>query len=247
MPIILETGALPQITASDIITRAYRILGELGTGEAMTASQGADGLEALNAMLDSFSIERLMIYEVRQEALTWPADTVSRTIGDGGDFDTHRPNRVENGSYFKDTNNIAYPVTVTRNRAVYDAIPDKTISSDYPDLLYYNPSVTLGTIYLYPIPNQSLTFYLNSWQPLTSFDTLAEVHNLPPGYRRMLAYNLAYELEAETGIPMADSARRIAVQSKKIVKRNNDVPIVSATDTESVLHGRGKSDIVAGQ
>ena len=247
MPIILETGALPDITAESLITRAYKILGELAGGETLTANQATDGLEALNAMLDSYSIQRLMIYEIRQESLTWTANAASMTIGDGGDFDTHRPDRVETGSYFEDTNSVAYPVDIVRNRSVYDNIYDKTVESSYPELLYYEPSVTLATLYVYPVPNQLLTLHLNSWQPLTVFDSLSEVHNLPPGYRRMLSYNLAKELEAEVGLPLSMGALRIANESRKAVQNNNNLPILSQTETSYVLHGRGRSDIVAGK
>ena len=247
MPVILETGALATATANDIIKRAYRILGDLGTGEALTASQADDGLEALNAMVDSFSIERLMIYHVRQESLTWPANTTSRTIGSGGDFDTHRPDRIENGTYFEDSNSIAYAVDVIRNRAVYDNIYDKTVTSSYPEILFYDPSMTLGTLYVYPVPSGSLTLRLNSWQPLQVFDSLTEALTLPPGYRRMLAYNLAKELEAETGLILSMGAHQIANKSKAIVKRNNDLPLLSQTESAYVLHGRGRSDIVAGK
>ncbi len=247
MPIILETGALPDVTANDIIERAYRILGDLGTGEAMTASQANDGLEALNAMLDSFSIERLMIYQIRQEPLTWPANTVSQTIGSGGDFDTHRPDRIENGTYFEDSNNIAYAVKIIQNREVYDEIYDKTVTSSYPNLIFYDPSVTIGTLYVYPVPAGALTLKLNSWQPLTVFDSLSEVLVLPPGYRRMLQFNLARELEPEAALPMTQTALRIASDSKAIVKRHNNLPLYSQTETSYVLHGRGRSDIVAGK
>jgi hypothetical protein len=213
----------------------------------LTAAQADDGLEALNAMLDSFSIDRTLIYEVRQEALTWPASTTSRTIGSGGDFDTHRPDRIEAGTYFKDSNNISYPVDVIRNREVYDSISDKTVTSSYPDLLFYEPSTTLATIYVYPVPNQALTLYLNTWQPLTVFDSLSEVHYLPSGYRRMLAYNLAKELEAEVGLPLPPGAREIANQSLRMVKRNNNLPIFSQTESAYVLNGGTRPDIVAGK
>lgn len=247
MAIILEAAALPAVTANDIIKRAYKILGDVGAGESLTAAQASDGLEALNAMLDSFSIERLMIYHIQQETLTWPTNTSSRTIGSGADFDTHRPDRIEVGTYFKDSNDIAYGVDVIRNRAVYDTIYDKTVTSSYPELLMYDPSVTWGTIYVYPVPNQALTLYLNSWQPLQIFDTLTEALTLPPGYRRMLSYNLAVELEPESGLVLPITAHRIANQSKSIVKRQNDLPILSQTETAYVLHGRGRSDIVAGK
>ena len=247
MPIILETGALASVTAEDLITRAYRILGDLGEGETLTSGQASTGLTALNDMLDSFSIDRTSIYEVRQEALTWPASTTSRTIGDGGDFDTHRPDRVEIGTYFQDANNISYTPEIIRNREIYDQIEDKTVTSSYPDLLFYNPSVTLGTLYVYPVPNQALTLYLNQWQPLQVFDSLSEVHTLPSGYRRMIAFNLAKELEAEVGLPLPMKALQIANESLRLVKRNNNLPIISQTDTFYTLHGRGKSDIVQGR
>lgn len=247
MAVNTENGTLASITANDFITRAYRILGDIAESETITAHQANIGLEALNAMLDSFSIERLAIYEVRQEDLTWPASTTSRTIGSGADFDTHRPDRIEDGTYFQDSNSIAYPVDIIRNRAVYDNLYDKTVTSSYPELMFYEPSSTWGTLYVYPVPDQSLTLKLNTWQPLQIFDTLTEEHIMPAGYRRMIAYNLAMELEAETGLPIPPSAARIAMQSKKAVKANNNLPILSSTETSYVLNGRGRSDIVAGK
>ena len=113
--------------------------------------------------------------------------------------------------------------------------------------MFYDPSVTLATIYVYPTPNQQLTLKLNSWQPLTVFDSLTEVHNLPPGYRRMLQFNLARELEPESELILPASAHRTASESKAIVKRHNNLPTYSTTETAYVLHGRGRSDIVAGK
>lgn len=247
MPIILETGALAAITAADIVLRAHRILGNKGSGETLTADEKDDGLEALNALLDGLSIDRLMIYEMRQESFTWPASTVSRTIGSGGDFDTHRPDRIGEGTFFQDSNSIDYPVEIIRERSTYDSITDKTVTSTYPELLFYNPSVTLGTLYTYPISSQSLTLFLNQWQPLQIFDSLSETHNLPPGYRRMLYYNLAQELEADVGLPLPPNAARIAISSKKSVKRNNNLPIYGATETFHVMRNDRKTDIYAGK
>jgi len=249
MAMILEaSGAV--VTANDMIETAYRHLGDIGTGEAMTAYQAKDGLKALNGMLDLFSIERLMIYVIKQEQLTWTANTASMTIGVGADLDTRRPDRIENGTYFMDANSIAYPaypVTVTRNREVYDKIEDKTTTTSYPELLYYEPTVTWGTLYLYPVPDQSLTMYLNSWQALQYFDTLTEAISLPPGYRTMIEYNLAMFLEAETGLVLPEPARMLAYSTRKVVKRHNNLPIFAQTEVNAVLNGRGRSDIEAGR
>lgn len=243
----LETGTVPTTTAQDMIRRAYGILGDIADGEDLTAGQKDKGLEALNAMLDSYSIMRLAIYEMNQTTHTWPSGTTTRTIGSGGDFDTRRPDRIGDGTYYQDTNNIAYPCEVVRNRDIYDTIYDKTVTSSYPDLLFYDTSYPLGTLYVYPVPNQSLTLFLNQWNPLQIFETLTEVLAMPPGYRRMIVYNLAVELEAETGLPIPASAVRIAASSMRAVKRNNNIPILSNTDIFYILEGNGNADIVAGR
>lgn len=247
MAVVTEDAALPTYTANDLITRAYRILGDIAPGEALTAAQAGVGLEALNALLDSLSIDKLAVYEIRQEALSWPASTASQTIGDGATLDTHRPTRIEPGSFFRDSNNIDYPVKIISNRSVYDAFPDKTIETSIPEYIFYNPSVSWGTLYAYPVPNQALTLYLNSWMPLTVFDTLTEAHILPPGYQRMIAYNLAKELEAETGLPMPMGARQIASESLALVKRHNNKPVYSCTDSFYAIKGRHQRDIESGE
>lgn len=246
MAVETENGTLVTSTAEKMITRAYRLLGDISKTESLTSDQADVGLEALNAMLDSHSIQRLNIYEVRQESLTWPSNTTSRTIGSGADFDTHRPDRIEQGTYFQDSNNIAYQVEIVRNRATYDAIYDKTVTSTYPEMLMYVPSTTWGTLYVYPVPTASITLKLNTWQPLQIF-TLTEALILPAGYRRMLVYNLAVELEAEAQLPVPASVVKIAIDSLKAVKASNNLPIFSQTETSFALYGRGRADIVAGK
>lgn len=248
MPIILESSAAitTSTTAQDIIRRAYRILGDIGTGEALTSTQKEEGLEGLNTMLDLFSIDRLLIYEVQQESFTWPANTTSRTIGTGGDFVTTRPDIIEQGSYFVDTNNITYAPEITHTRATYDRIVDKTVTSSYPDLLFYDPAPTLGVLYVYPVPDQALTFKLNSWKQLQQFINLTDVHIMPPGYKQLLIYNLALHLEAQVGLIMPQSAKDIAKLTKADIMRHNNPTIYSSTETQFVMRGHGRSDIVAG-
>lgn len=247
MAIVTEQAALPSTTAQNLIKRAYKILGDVDWQEPLDSSQATDGLEALNTMLDAFSTEGLMIYQIRQEQQTWPANTTSRTIGPSGDFASHRPLKIEEGTYFQDSNSIAYPVEIARSRSTYDNIYDKTVQSSYPRLIYLDTSVSEATIYVYPVPNQSLTLFLNTWQPLTVFDTLTETFVLPPGYRRMIAFNLARELAPEVGLPMPMDAMRMAAESKSQIKRINHRPIYGATETAYALNGMGRSDIVAGK
>ena len=51
-------------TANDMISRALRLIGVLGQGRrVLDTNEATDGLAALNTMLDSWSIDRSMIYQ----------------------------------------------------------------------------------------------------------------------------------------------------------------------------------------
>jgi hypothetical protein len=58
-------------TANSIIKRAIRLITADSSITTPDTYQLADGLEALNAMTDAFSIERLMIYQILEETLRW--------------------------------------------------------------------------------------------------------------------------------------------------------------------------------
>lgn len=157
-------------TALSMTTRAMRLIGSLGKGETPDDDEAQDGLTALNAMLDAWQIERLMVYQVVQTSHTWPAVTTSRTIGSGGNFAVQRPVRIESASV-RDSSNQDYDITVLQDRKEYDSIAVKSTGSTLPEYLFYDPAYPLGVIYLYPVPSAQLTLKLNTWQTLQSFST----------------------------------------------------------------------------
>src|SRR3990167_2508153 len=108
-------------TALGIIPRSMRLAGAIGKGETADADEAADGLVALNAMLDSWQIDRLLVYQIVQVSNTWPAATTSRTIGSGGNFTQQRPVRIDS-AFVVDSNSQWYSVEVLRSREEYDAI-----------------------------------------------------------------------------------------------------------------------------
>lgn len=215
-------------TALDLITKSMRLIGALGQSESPTTDEANDGLSALNTMLDGWSIEKLLVYQILQENFTWASGQSSRTIGSGGNFNTTRPTKLEDA--FTRINDIDYPYTVV-DKEIYDAQADKTAQSDYPEIVYFSQSVPLGTIYGYPVPNGSIDFYINSWKQLQSFAALTTDLALPAGYRRAIEFNLAIELHAEyPDLSLPESVRIIAGQSKAAIKRLNSQTIVSQTD-----------------
>lgn len=206
-------------TSLDLIEKSMRLIGALGQGESATAQEGTDGLACLNAMLESWSLERLFAYQIKQENFTWTSGQSSRTIGSGGNFSTTRPNKLENG--FTRISNIDYPYRVVE-KEFYDAIMDKTTQGPFPEVIYYQQSSPTGTLFAWPVPNASIDFYINHWVPLQSFTALTTDLALPAGYQRAIEYNLAIEFQGEyPELEIPASVIRIASQSKSAIKRLN--------------------------
>lgn len=225
-------------TASDIISRSMRLIQVSGTGRrTLTSNELVDGLDALNTMLDSFSIERLMVYQILEENFQLVVGTANYTIGVGGTFNTTRPTKIEN-AFIRDSSSNDYSVQVIDN-AQYDSLALKTVQSR-PKWLFYDAQYPLAYIRLMYVPAYTDTLYLNSWKQLQQFTDGTTAFSLPPGYKRMMEYNLAIELSGEYGVSVPPSVEKIAIQSKANLKRINSViPIANVTDASFIRRQAG--------
>jgi hypothetical protein len=216
-------------TALSMIERSLRLATVLGKGDILDSDEAADGLEALNAMLDSWQIERLFVYQILKSTHVWPAVTISRTIGTGGDFNVQRPVKIDS-AFIIDLNNQTYILDVLRDRAEYDSIVIKTTQSTLPQYVFMDPAYPLGTLFLYPVPSLQLTLHLNTWQTLQEFSGLTTPLNLPPGYKRAIEYNLAREFGAEFDADIPSHTLAIATEAKAAIKTLNQPSMVSQVD-----------------
>ncbi len=228
-------------TALDLVKRSMRLMRTLAPDQNPTTQEATDGLNVLNSMLDSWSTERLMIYQVQQTTHTWTANSASRTIGSGGDFNTTRPTKIaEEGNFMRDgSTSIDYPLLILGDRDSYDRILLKTSTSSYPQWLFADMGFPLITLYVWPVPTQSLSLHLNSWKPLQNFSTLTTDMALPPGYQRAIEYNLAIEYAPEFGSAanITDDVRNIARMSKSSIKAVNKPDLVARIDNALLGHG----------
>lgn len=206
-------------TARDVIKRSYRLLAVKAAGESLTGDEGIEALEVLNSILDYFNTQRLMIPAMTKVTHTLVPSTGTYTIGSGATINTTRPQKVES-AYITDSNSYDHVMTLVDNK-YYSEWYDKTEESDYPDYLYYEPSITTGTIYLLPVPSAAHTLNLQVWSQLTSIANLSTTFSFPPGYQAMVEFNLAEWLAPEFGVKPPALVSQKARETLKWVKTIN--------------------------
>jgi len=232
-------------TAGDQINGALRLIGQLAEGETPSAATSQDALTAMNQMIDSWSTERLAVFSTQDQVFSWPPGAISRTLGPTGNFVGNRPILLDDSTYFRDpANNISFGIKII-NQQQYDGIAVKTVTSTYPQVIWINMDYPNIDMYIYPVPTKVLEWHFISVTELDQPATLATVLSFPPGYLRAFRYNLACEIAAEFGVEPSQQVSRIAMASKRNLKRiNNPDDIMSLP--YSIVGTRQRFNIFAG-
>jgi len=232
-------------TAGEIINGSLRLLGVLAEGETPSAETSQDALNAMNQMIDSWNTERLSVFSTQDQVFSWPPNELSRTLGPTGDFVGNRPVLFDDATYFKDpASGISYGIKFI-NQQQYDGIAVKTVTSTYPQVIWVNMTYPNVEMYVYPKPTKLLEWHFVSVEELTQPANLATTLSFPPGYLRAFRYNLACEMAPEFGVEPSPQVARIAMTSKRNLKRiNNPDDIMSLP--YSIVGTRQRYNIFAG-
>jgi hypothetical protein len=232
-------------TAGDQINRALRLLGVLAEGETPTSAMSEDALVALNQMIDSWNTERLSVFCTQDQVFTWPSGEYIRTLGPTGDFVGNRPVLLDDATYYRDAGtNVSYGIKFI-NQQQYDGIAVKTVTSTYPQVIFVNMGFPDVTMSIYPRPTRDLEWHFISVQELSQPATLVTELHFPPGYMRAFTYNLAMEIAPEFGVEPSPQVQRIAMTSKRNLKRINNPDDVMALPY-AIVATRQRFNIYAG-
>lgn len=228
-------------TASGMILTSLIALGEKQIGDTLSSAEQTHYLSKLNSMLDSWSTERLYVYQILQESKALTAGTVSYTIGSGGSFNTTRPTRITY-AFVRDSNNADTNLELINYQSYADLIL-KSTGNTYPRYLFYDTadSSGLATLFLYPAPQASLTLYIESWKQLQQFAAIGDTMVLPAGYQRAIEANFCIEVSPGF-MPVSQEAIRIADEAKGAIKRMNIPNPVMKMDV-GIVRGRRNSII----
>lgn len=184
---------------TDIVYPAQRLVGILGAaGRSAYPEADSEALDVLNALLDDLNTQRLVVYQIQRIIQNLTAGKQAYQVGIGSpDWNIPRPSRVENASLLFDSGApqiLELPLRIL-NTEQWQDIPIKAVPSPVPSELYYDAAFPFGIVNLWPFPSVGNQIALYLWLQLTRFGSLGDAVSMPPGYLRMLQYNLAVDLE----------------------------------------------------
>lgn len=207
-------------TANSIIESSLRLLQVKEANESISAAEGADGLSALNELLDSWTNEDLMQSFRKELTFSFVAGQGTYTIGATGDIVETRPVSIEN-AFTRDSGQSDWPIIEVNNDQFAKIILKQT-QSTYPYYFFYRPDFPLGEINFWPVPGANLELHLNVRDELAQFTDINTNLTFPPGYVRALRYNLAVDIAPEYRSDIPPLIIEVARTSKERIKDTNN-------------------------
>lgn len=225
-------------TATEIIDRAYSLIGYKDASESVTGQDAALALEVLNDLIDSWNTQNNFIVSVNEVVTTVSGSSVS--IGPGQTINVPRPVDVMNGSFIR-INNVDFMIDWI-SREEYNSIPYKLVTSNVVVYGYYDQNLPVGHIYLWPVPS-SAELHLQLMSQLEAFADLTTPYDLAPGYKLALQYTLAEELAPGLKELPPSFTRKAAAARRAIRRTNVSVPLLANAGRQMSPYGKFLSGV----
>lgn len=210
-------------TARDLIQLAAKEAGILGVGQTLLAEDSNDCLTLLSQMMAQWQTRRWLVPALTTHNRLGNG-AISYTVGDGGDFDITRPDKIQ-AAYVIQENTGSNPVslwlTQIFSKEDYDAIAVKNLPS-LPSYFFYDGSWELGNLYFWPLPSSIYRLYITVKKQLEfPLDDLNTEFELPPPYQEAIHYNLAVRICSMYDRPVKPSTVTLAKMALNTIKNTN--------------------------
>lgn len=182
----------------DILTNQYRKAGVLkAAGRGLSNSEQVEGLGINNALIDGMKIESLFFYQIVRTVFATVAGQKDYRIGplSAGptDWDIERPEHIERAGFIIPPSSplaqqAEIPMEVFLSYEQYQRMILKDIPSNLPLVLYYRPTIGLGTVTLWPVPNVPGKVAIYTPGVVEEFGDVMDEVMFPQGYREFLEY-----------------------------------------------------------
>lgn len=229
-------------TSGQIIQNAFLEAGIQQAGENVSAQDSAWGLQKFNDILDEWAARSVFAYTTNFQLLTLTAGLQPHTIGPTGTFvQTQVPVKIKSCANILSGTGILVdsPFLRIRDRAWWAAQSVKTLPTNVPTDLYYEPDQPNGSLYFWPVPNTNSQVRLEQETILSQLTSLLTPIVLPPGYRQAYTLTLAERLCPSYGREPSGELVRAAMLARKGIQGNNDKsPRIATADYGMPRAGR---------
>ena len=200
-------------TIRKVLNRAFIFAGIITKNDTLSSSEAEDGLQALNAMLSSFSNESMLLTARTTETFILTGGKATYTVGAGQDFDTGRPISIVAAYVRQGITDFPLELISDVN---YMNVQNKSITG-LPSSILYDGGYPIGRITLHLTPSEGYALTLLTEKPLTALG-LDDEFEFPAGWEEMVLYNLAVRLSIEYGVELPSGTATLARESKGNVK-----------------------------
>lgn len=242
------------MTGTEIINAALTELGVIAPGNDPSSEDSTFVLGKLNRLLDRWATKRLFVFAIGHSSYPFASSKQSYTIGPVAstpDFVATRPVKIDKANVVlvSSTPSVHKHLTII-NTSDYASLSVPALASTFPSRLYYQPTLTKGTLWPWPYPQDtSNELELFSWIQLAQISTVGSDYALPPGYADAIIYSLAESLASSYGKQVSPELVIAARLSRSdIASINSQIPNLdcSMSMASNISGGWSKSAFLSG-
>lgn len=197
------------MTPTAIINAALEDLGVIAPGDTPASTDSTLGLNHLNRILSQWATRKIYAFYDSIASYTLGVSQQSYTIGpSGATFTATRPVKILRANILltSSTPNVRVRLAII-NTDDYASLGIPALSATFPSRLYYQPTLSKGTIWLHPYPtdtsNKLELFTMNQLGQIAGADVGTD-YPLPPGYDDALIRSLVESIALPFGVNVSE-------------------------------------------
>lgn len=236
-------------TGLELVTDAFTERNVFSVGDTIPSADSTYAISLANRIIDAWNARGVTAFSTDISTHVMTANLQPHLIGPSGTTNfvvTPRPMKIEGANLVvgSGTSAVRYPITI-RDRQWWLALSTPGVTSTIPTDLYYDPTVTNGSIYLSPIPSSAGTLELQIRRPLVAI-TSGGTYALPPGYQDALTLTIAERLPVGFGPVPPDLPRQASLARGVIFGANVKAPRLATHDAGMPGGGGGYFNWLSG-
>ncbi len=218
-------------TVAQLCANALVDSGIIGSGQVAEAADNNTAMRLAQGLSAQWNRKRWLIFSLIDVSVV-STGAESYTVGPGGDFNTPRPDRLEDGNFIRQLNTggpnlVDYPLSIIPSHEDYNRIRLKSMGT-WPDVIFYDSAYPLGRVFPWPVPQASLySIHLLLKGQLAPFTSLKEIISLPPEYETAFSFSLQVRLRAAYRLPPDPAIIALAKDALNVLRLANvQVPLL---------------------